>query len=471
MPNPAAVKFEDGDRALVIGVGRSGMATAAVLRDRGMNVIAYDDKPPEQLTAQRAELAKLRAELVGKGGLAAAIPGTSVAIVSPGVPQNNSAVLEVQRSGVPVISEIEAAYRIAKAPIIAITGTKGKSTTTALVGHLLRSAGVRARVGGNIGNPLISEAAAASASEWLVAEVSSFQLEGISTFRPRISVLLNISPDHLDRYPSIEEYAEAKYRIFANQRMPAVGEPVEAFVGNADDPLITAVTERLTCPAAWFSLEAAPEASVILDGSTIAARGLDGSIKPIVQVDELQIRGRHNVANAMAAYLAVSLSGAARDPETALIEGLRTFTPLAHRLETVTQSGGVTFVDDSKASTPDAVVKALASFDAPIILIAGGRSKRTDFTTLARAAEERCSHVILIGESAREIGALISKVPTGYAASMEEAVAAAADAAVPGDIVLLSPGCASFDMFESAEQRGERFADAARSIGSPAGAP
>jgi UDP-N-acetylmuramoylalanine--D-glutamate ligase len=470
MPNDAAVKFEDGDRALVIGVGRSGMATAAVLRDRGMNVTAYDDKPPEQLAAQRAELAKLGADLVGKGGLAAAIPGASVAIISPGVPQNNPAVLEVQRAGVPVISEIEAAYRIAKAPIIAITGTKGKSTTTALVGHLLKSAGVRARVGGNIGNPLISEAAAASADEWLVAEVSSFQLEGISTFRPRISVILNISPDHLDRYPSIEEYAEAKYRIFANQREPTVGKPIEAFVGNADDPLVTAVNDRLPCPAAWFSLEAAPEASIILDGGTLAARGLDGSIEPLAHVDELQIRGRHNIANAMAAYLTVSLSGAPSDARDALIEGLRTFEPLAHRLQPVMQSGGVTFIDDSKASNPDAVVKALASFDAPIILIAGGRSKRTDFATLARAAEERCSHVILIGESAREIGALISKVPTGYATSMEEAVAAAAGAAVPGDIVLLSPGCASFDMFESAEQRGERFADAARSIGSPAGA-
>jgi UDP-N-acetylmuramoylalanine--D-glutamate ligase len=468
MPNDAAVKFEDGDRALIIGVGRSGMATAAVLRDRGVRVTAYDDKPPEQTDRQREQLSALGVELTGKRGLAGAAADADIAILSPGVPFNNPAVIELQRAGLPVISEIEAAYQISKAPIIAITGTKGKSTTAALVGHLLRAAGAKVRVGGNIGNPLIGETATAASDEWIVAEVSSFQLEGITTFRPRVSVLLNITADHLDRYASMDEYVEAKYRIFANQRFWEGSGPVDGFVGNADDPLVADVAERLTCPAAWFSLAADPGAAIILKDGAITAQGLDGTLEALVNVSDLRIRGRHNIANAMAAYLAVSLAGMANDSR--VIAALRTFEPLKHRMQVVANSGGVTFVDDSKASNPDAVVKALEAFNEPIILIAGGRSKRTEFSTLARVASERCKRIILIGESAREIGALIERVPVEYAASMDQAVEAAAHAAHPGDIVLLSPGCASFDMFDSAEHRGERFTDAATRIASPAGA-
>jgi UDP-N-acetylmuramoylalanine--D-glutamate ligase len=474
MPNDAAVKFQDGDRALVIGVGRSGMATAAVLRDRGLAVTAYDDKPPEQLVKQRADLAALRVDLVGEDGLATAIVGASIAIVSPGVPPNNRAVLAIQRAGVPVISEIEAAYRIAKAPIIAITGSKGKSTTTALIGRLLRAAGVRARVGGNIGDPLILEAAAASADEWLVAEVSSFQLECISAFHPRISVLLNITPDHLDRYPSIEEYREAKFRIFANESADDI------FIGNADDAalvkLVDGPVKRLRCAQQWFSLTGDARAQVTVENGWIVERpahkASNAAARPIIALRDLKIQGAHNAANAMAAYLAASAALRIRGVEAAqaLVDGLNSFEPLAHRLQVVARSAGVTFVDDSKASNPDAVIKALAAFDAPIILIAGGRSKRTEFSALAAAAQERCKRIILMGESAREIGALIERVPVEYALSMEQAVSAAADAAAPGDVVLLSPGCASFDMFDSAEQRGERFTEAATRIASPAGA-
>jgi UDP-N-acetylmuramoylalanine--D-glutamate ligase len=471
MPNDAAVNLVEGDRALIIGVGRSGMATAAVLRDRGLRVAAYDDKPPEQLTAQRAELARLDVELVGKDALTAATSHTVVAILSPGVPPNNPAVLQVQRAGVPVIAEIEAAYRIAKAPIIAITGSKGKSTTTALTGHLLRSAGARARTGGNIGNPLIREAAAAEADEWLVAEVSSFQLEAISTFHPRISVVLNLSPDHLDRYPSMEEYREAKLRIFANQ-----GDD-DWFVGNADDAAIRELhdgpVKRLRCSSAWFSLYGADIADVTSTDGWIVRRArrkraASTRFTPVIAIRDLKIKGAHNVANAMAAYLAASLA-LMRGTEIgthddALVEGLRTFEPLAHRLQTVATAAGVIWVDDSKASNPDAVVKALHAFDGPIILIAGGRSKRTDFAGLAKAASDRAKLIVLIGESAREIGSLLERGPIVYADSMTTAVAAAAETAAPGDVVLLSPGCSSFDMFDSAEQRGDAFVAAVRGL-------
>ena len=458
MPNDGAVKLTDGDRALVIGVGRSGMATAAVLRDRGMRVAAYDDKTADQLATQRADLARMHVDLIGRDTLAEAAAGAGIAILSPGIPLTNPAVLAVQRAGVPVISEIEAAYRISKAPIIAVTGSKGKSTTTALIGHLLRGAGMRARVGGNIGNPLIAETAAASADEWIVAEVSSFQLEGISEFRPRISVLLNLTPDHLDRYPSMEEYREAKFRIFANQ---SAG---DTFVANAGDALLETLRagkgRTIPCPALFFAAQERDDVSVSLHAGSIVWRseGRKAPVK-IIDVAKLPLIGLHNVANVMAASLAALTAGA---PLEAVRRGLRTFAPMPHRLQTVMRSGGVTWVDDSKASNPDAVVKALESFDAPIILLAGGRSKKTDFRAMAKAAALRAKLVVLIGESAREIGALIESGPIVYATGMEQAVAAAAESATRGDIVLLSPGCASFDMFESAEQRGDVFAAAVK---------
>jgi UDP-N-acetylmuramoylalanine--D-glutamate ligase len=457
MANEPSVKFARGDRALVIGVGRSGLATAAVLRKRGVSVVAYDDKRPDQLTVERAALDKIDVPLLhDRAALGSAAADAQIAVLSPGIPQNNPAVLDVQRAGTSVISEIEAAYRIAKAPIIAVTGTKGKSTTTALIGHLLRASGAKARVGGNIGNPLIGEAAKAKADEWLVAEVSSFQLEGITTFRPRVSVLLNIMPDHLDRYPSMEEYAEAKFRIFANQRPYEEGAPhTDIFVGNADDPLIAAAWERVPCPTACFSLGANPKCNVLLEDDTIVLKSGDGDT-PLARVNELKMRGLHNVGNAMAAYLAATLVAPESD-ETA--EALKTFEPMEHRLETISTASGVTWVDDSKATNPSAVIRALESFDAPIILIAGGRSKKTDFGGMGAAASKRTKLTILIGESAREIGRTIEG-PVEYVASMEAAVHAAAAAAGSGDVVLLSPGCSSFDMFQSAEDRGARFAAA-----------
>ncbi|MBV8172391.1 MAG: UDP-N-acetylmuramoyl-L-alanine--D-glutamate ligase [Candidatus Eremiobacteraeota bacterium] len=476
MPNDDAVKLAAGDRALIIGVGRSGMATAAVLRDRGLTVTAYDDQPRERLRAQHAVLAELGVELTDGSGLASAAKSTDVAVLSPGVPLNNPAVLELRRAGIPVISEIEAAYRIAQAPLIAVTGTKGKSTTTALIGHLLRRAGAKARTGGNIGNPLIREAAAAGRDEWLVAEVSSFQLEGINAFRPRIGVLLNISPDHLDRYPSMDEYREAKFRIFANQGSD------DWFVGNEDDPGVVELRDgphrRIPSGDAWFSVLGSERADVLRKGGWIVRRARSvreaGPFVPLIAVADLQIKGMHNVANAMAAYLAASLAllrgteiGTSDD---AFIDGLRTFAPLPHRLQTVADHGGVRFVDDSKASTPDAVLKALAVYDSPVILIAGGRSKRTDFSVMAKAARTRAKMVVLIGESARELGALLPAARVRYAQSMEEAVATAAAQARRGDVVLLSPGCASFDMFESAEARGDAFAAAVRGLNETANA-
>jgi UDP-N-acetylmuramoylalanine--D-glutamate ligase len=449
--------FKATDSVLVIGVGRSGLATAQVLRARGIAVAAYDDKDRAQLREEAELLERIGVALIGKAELEGAARAATAAVLSPGVPFTNPAVLAVQRLDVPVYAEIEVAYKLCAAPIIAITGSKGKSTTTALVGHILRRSGFGVHVGGNIGNPLIAETVDARADEWVVAEVSSFQLEGIREFAPRISVLLNVTADHLDRYPSMDEYAEAKYRVFANQRSS------DAFVGNADDEYCSRLRAGArTIPSAqyWFSARGADGATVALEGGEIVRRPSNGDKRIVLaNTADLKLRGAHNAENAMAAALAALLAGATVD---AVREGLRTFEPLPHRLAAVPSVDGITWIDDSKATNPDAVVKALESFDAPIVLIAGGKGKNTDFSDLGRAASHRAKAVVLIGESAKAIGAAMSGVPVHYASSMEDAVDMAARAAAHGDVVLLSPGCASFDMFESAEHRGVVFAALAR---------
>jgi UDP-N-acetylmuramoylalanine--D-glutamate ligase len=444
--------FEAKDSVLVIGVGRSGMATAQVLRDRGIAVAAYDDKPSAQLTREREALARMGVALLGPDELERAARAATAAVLSPGVPLTNPAVLRIQRLNVPVYSEIEVAYRLSAAPIIAVTGSKGKSTTTALIGHILRGAGFGVRVGGNIGDPLIRETAAAKQGDWVVAEVSSFQLDAIRQFAPRISVLLNVTADHLDRYPSMEEYAEAKYRVFANQKEG------DSFIGNADDEYCSRLGEggrAIPCAAHWFSAAGADRASVVFEAGAIVRREPGAAPTMLARPGDLKLVGAHNVANAMAASLAALLAGAGVD---AVRAGLRSFEPLAHRLAVVIESGGVRWVDDSKATNPDAVVKALESFDGPVVLIAGGKGKNTDFAALGIAMSRRTKAVVLIGDTAREIGAHVAGVPVTYATTMESAVDAAAGAASSGDVVLLSPGCASFDMFDSAEHRGEVFA-------------
>ena len=449
--------FDKGDSVLVIGVGRSGLATAEVLRARNVGVVAYDDRTPQELRLESKQLAKLGVPLVGQAELENAAKSARAAVLSPGVPPINPVVLAVQRAGVPVYSEVEVAYTLSHAPIIAVTGTKGKSTTTALIGHLLRQAGRSVRVGGNIGNPLIRETAAAGSDEIVIAEVSSFQLESIQTFAPRISLLLNITPDHLDRYPSIEEYAEAKFRIFANQGSE------DAFVGNADDAYAGRLREgslrTIPCPAFWFSMSGQRSATMTVRDAAIVWQPEGKRSSKLLPVADLQLRGRHNVANAMAAALVALIAGA---PADAVRKGLRSFAPLPHRLQTVATAGGVTWVDDSKASNPAATLRALESFDAPMVLIAGGSSKNADFEELGQAISAKTKAVVLIGETAPQIGAHVMGPPLAYASSMDEAVDVAAANSSPGDIVLLSPACASFDMFGSAEQRGEAFAQAIR---------
>jgi UDP-N-acetylmuramoylalanine--D-glutamate ligase len=374
----------------------------------------------------------------------------------------------VHGANVPVIGEIELAYRLCKAPMIAVTGTKGKSTTTALIGHLLRACGLPTRVGGNIGNPLITEVVDAESDEWVVAEVSSFQLETIRAFKPRVAVLLNLSPDHLDRYPSMEEYAEAKYRICANQSMN------DWFVGNLDDPRIEALAwrhggARVQAKQMWFTLGNGERATIYPRDGNLVYAPVCGDPRPIVLMpcSEIPLAGRHNVQNVMAALLAALAVGC--DPAV-LRRAVASFVPMPHRLERIAEIDGVLYVDDSKSTNPSSVIAALRSYDRPIVLIAGGRSKGSEFGELGSEIRRHVKALVAIGESAGEIRRAAEGVVSVEAATMEEAVHEARRFAVPGDVVLLSPGCASFDMFASAEDRGRRFDAAVASQKEPAGA-
>ncbi len=459
--------FGAGETILIIGLGRSGLASARVLAERHVTLFATDEKPVSELSQAISTAEAAGARFIEPSHLDGILGELDCAVLSPGVPPTSPVVRRLHAANVPVLGEIEVAYRLCKAPIVAVTGTKGKSTTTALIGHLLRASGYGVRVGGNIGNPLIAEVEGAGADEWVVAEVSSFQLETIRAFRPRVAVLLNIVPDHLDRYHSMEEYAEAKYRIFANQSMS------DWFVGNLDDPRIRALhwgaATRVQARQVWFSLENPDRATMYLrDGMLIYAPiGGDPRPVPLVSRDEIPLRGEHNVRNAMAALLAALAVGV---QAAGLRDAIRTFEPMPHRLRTVAEIDGVRYVDDSKATNPASVVAALLAYDAPIVLIAGGRSKGTSFAEMGAAIAERASALIAIGESASEIARAASGVTVVRADSMDEAVRRARELAAPGGVVLLSPGCASFDMFDSAEDRGERFAAAVAALREPAGA-
>ncbi|HVA33034.1 MAG TPA: UDP-N-acetylmuramoyl-L-alanine--D-glutamate ligase, partial [Candidatus Baltobacteraceae bacterium] len=321
--------FDAGDTVLVIGLGKSGLATVEVLRERGATVYATDEKPRELLADAIAHVESLGAEFAAPGELETPMARCESAVLSPGVPPTSPVVQAANRFGLPVVSEIEVAYRLCKAPIVAVTGTKGKSTTTALIGHLLRECGRSVRVGGNIGNPLIKEVLGTSDRDWVVAEVSSFQLETIRAFRPRVAVLLNLAPDHLDRYYSMDEYAEAKYRIFANQAMS------DWFVGNLDDPRVAQLhwrhgQTRVQARQLWFTMGAREdEATMYLrhDVMTYAPVVGDPRPIPIVPREEIPLVGDHNVQNAMAALLAALAVGC--EPED-LRRAIASFRPMPH---------------------------------------------------------------------------------------------------------------------------------------------
>lgn len=443
---------------LIIGIGRSGLASAQTLRERGIAVLATDEKPVDRLAIPIAALEAFGAAFAPPENLAPFLAQIDEAILSPGVPRTSALVQAVQAAGIPIIGEIELAYRYAVAPIIAITGTKGKSTTTSLIGHFLRACGCDVRVGGNIGAPLVREVQGLNENGWVVAEVSSFQLESIVTFHPRVAVLLNVAEDHLDRYPSMDAYANAKMRIAEAQTSG------DTFIANRDDERVRALVAAANLPSRiwWYTLHGEPpDAAMFVRNGGIRFSPAGCAPSFILACDEIPLVGEHNRRNVMAALLAALASGC--EPET-LRASMSAFTPPAHRMQTIASVDGVRYIDDSKATNPAAAIAALRSYDAPIILIAGGRAKGTEFAELGVTIRQRARLAVLIGESADALAAVCVPLPTLRAGSMEQAVRVARDAAYPGDVVLLSPACASFDMFGSAEERGEDFSAAVHSL-------
>jgi len=370
---------------------------------------------------------------------------------SPGIAPHRPLLASALASGVPVVSELEIAYQVSKAPFIAITGTNGKTTTTALVTHLLRTAGIAAESAGNIGTPALEVARTIEPGGFVVAECSSFQLALARDFHPLVAVLLNVTPDHIDWHGSLDRYASDKARVFARQ--------------SAGDTAVVDVDDR---GSADFLDEAAAGGAKVVTVSP-SGRGLarveggmlvvehDGEKVDLVRVDELLIAGTHNVANALAASVASLAVGAS---PASVREGLRTFAPIEHRLEPVGTIDGVRFVNDSKATNPDAVLKALTAFDgSPLIVLLGGRNKGNDFTELSRACAARCRLCVLFGESALQLEAAFRAAGAEHAVAvgMLDALDIGAAAAMPGDVVLLSPACASFDEFTGYEERGRVF--------------
>jgi UDP-N-acetylmuramoylalanine--D-glutamate ligase len=418
---------------------------------KGASVTVTDRKAESELAPVLSALpAGCRRELGGHRE--PTFRSADLIVLSPGVP-NLAEIQTARRTGVQILGELELAARFVEAPLVAVTGTNGKSTTTALLGALLSGLGRPIFVGGNLGTPL-SEAVgtpAAGAGGLCVIEVSSFQLETAVHFRARAAAVLNLTEDHLDRHGTMDAYAEAKARIFLNQ------EPSDLAVINGDDPWCLRLARRTVADVLEFSSSRSVEDGGFVCGGDLVLRGF-GS-EESYPVSELQIAGRHNQENALAALLIARGLGLAASPAR---EALRAFRPLPHRLEKVAEGRGVVFYDDSKATNVHSVVKALDGFPRPVVLIAGGRDKGGDYGPLREVAKKTVRAAVLIGEARPLIAeALRGSVPVHEAASLEEAVRQAAEIARPGDAVVLSPACASFDMFRNYEHRGDVFREAA----------
>ena len=433
--------------ALVVGLGRSGSAVARHLRDRGARLLAVDDAPAESARRQAAELGLELTEAPDASTLAGLVARADVVVPSPGVPLHHPVFALAEDAGVPVRGEVELASRWTRRPIVAVTGTNGKTTVTALVAQMLETSGVRSVAAGNIGHPL-SDAVRRDV-QVVVAEVSSFQLWWTDTFHPTVAVWLNLAEDHLDWHPDLASYAEAKARVWANQDKGDVA------VVNADDPLVMERAAGAPSRVETFGLANRADWRVV-DGVLSGPKG------DILPVGELRRRLPHDVANALAASAAALAAGASLE---GVRNALRTFEGLPHRLTLVAEDAGVRWYDDSKATNPHAALAAISGFDS-VVLVAGGRNKGLDLGVLARAAD-RVRAVVAIGEAAPEVEDAFAGVrPVVRVYDMDEAVEAAAAAAEPGDAVLLSPGCASFDRYESYAERGTDFARAvARALG------
>ena len=443
-----------GKKALVVGVARTGIATAKFLRARGSIVSTTEVKPKEEMREAIQELSGTDIQAEWGGHQTETFLKSDLIVISPGVDPNIEPIQKALQKGIKVISELELAYHFIQVPMIAVTGTNGKTTTTLLIGEMLRGDGRKVGVGGNVGEPLILFANEENRWDVLVVEVSSFQLEVIEDFRPRFSVLLNITEDHLDRYPSYAEYIEAKMRIFSNQ------DSGDTAVLNKDDPIVMKFSERVKARKVLFSRKEELNEGTFAHGQTVSLRL--GGKEENYPLDKAFLKGVHNVENMMAAITVARLFGSSKE---AIQKVLNRFKGLEHRLEFVREIEGIRFYDDSKGTNVGSVVKSLQSFSGPVILIAGGKDKNGDLSPLRDLIQNRVKHLILIGEAkermGRELGGLTTTTMTK---TLEDAVLLAYQTAKKGEVVLLSPACSSFDMFKDYKERGRVFKEAVNRI-------
>jgi UDP-N-acetylmuramoylalanine--D-glutamate ligase len=443
-----------GKRALVVGLGKSGVASALFLKSRGARVTVSDSKPEAELRNEILLLLDhgITVETGGHGDRT--FRGQDLIVVSPGVPFDAPQLEQARALGEPVIGEVELAAQFLPGSIVAITGANGKTTTTTLAGKIIAGGKFPTLVGGNIGTPAISFADQARPDTWTVLEVSSFQLETIVSFRPQIAIILNITPDHLDRHKTFANYVNAKARIFENQQ------PEDFAVLNADDPTTAGLAGRTRAQLFWFSRKKEVEKGSFVRSGHILFR--DGkSEREIMLLSEIPLKGAHNLENVLAG---VSIGALVGCQPGQIREAVRNFKAVEHRLEFVAKIAGVDYYNDSKATNVDATIKALESFPANIHLILGGKDKGSDYSALSQLLRERVKRVYTIGAAAAKIQSQIAGTEIVPSQTLENAVRSASESATTGDIVLLAPACASFDQFENYEHRGRVFKEIVHSL-------
>lgn len=447
----------EGRKVVVVGAARSGAAASALLIARGARVTLTDARGPAELARHLEPLSGMEERLTLRlgGHDPCILEECGLVVVSPGVPLSLPFFEECRKRRLPVVAEVELASRHLKGRILGVTGSNGKTTTTILAAEFLRGAGLRARAAGNVGQALCGFVEASAPGDLWVTELSSFQLEGIIDLRPAVAAVLNITPDHMDRYAGMADYVAAKERILMNQQ------PEDFALFNADDPACRGMARRSRGTPVCFSRLSEPACGAFLRGDRIFWRFGDRE-RELFAVCDIPLRGQHNLENVLAASAIALLAGAAAESLRGTVRG---FGGVEHRLERVAGIAGVDFFNDSKATNVDSAVKALESFPGGVLWIAGGRDKGGDFTPLRRAAAGRVKRAVLIGEAAGKLDkALSGAVETVRAASLSEAVSACFGAAARGDVVLLAPACASFDMFENYEHRGRVFKQAVHEL-------
>lgn len=445
-----------GLRILVVGLGRSGIASTRLLASKGAGVLAADQREESDLGDAAAEVRSLGAQLHAGGHPPELLQDVDLVVTSPGVPASSPILVEARRQGKPVWGEVELAYRFCRGRLIGITGSNGKSTTTSMVGNILREAGVRGGAGGNLGTPFSDLLRLDGPDAVHAIELSSFQLETIVAFRAGVAVVLNLSPDHLDRHTSYEDYVSAKARLLTTQ------EASDAAVLNADDPECARLRASVRGRAYLFSISREVDAGALVREGVLWLKDGTGEAS-LLRAEELPVPGEHNVGNALAAALACRLVGCETD---AIARGLRSFRALPHRLQYVATLDGIKFFNDSKATNLDAAARALRSFPpGSVHLILGGRDKGADWSSLASLVLRYARRVLLVGEAASVARkGLLGTVPLVDCGTVRSAVRTGFEGASPGEVVLLAPGCASFDQYRNFEERGHDFCRAVEAL-------